>query len=198
MDRLPIGEPERWPDPRVRYALLAAAVLIVGLAGFVGFLVYPRIQASASIGAGTLVLASAAGVAVFFSPCAFPMLLTLLVREAETAGPNARSSALRFALAFSAGVALVLLALGLLISAGGRGLASSVTFTSASGITVRWIVGVLLVILGLVQLETIPVSFHGVERYTKPVSRWQADLRRRRPRAGHFAFGSVYLLIGSG
>src|SRR3990170_6697519 len=99
----PIGEPERWPDPRVRYALLAAAVLIVGLAGFAGFLVYPRIQASASIGVGTLVLASAAGVAVFFSPCAFPMLLTLLVRDTETAGPKARSSALRFALAFSTG-----------------------------------------------------------------------------------------------
>lgn len=198
MGQLPGQEPERGFDTRVRYALLAAAILLVGLAGLGGFLVYPRIQASASVGAGTLALAAAAGVAIFFSPCSFPLLLTLLAREADGAGRDRRRSALRFALAFSLGVVVVLLGIGLLISAGGRGLAGSVTFTSASGRTLRTIAGTLLILLGLIQLEAIPVSFHGVERLTKPVSRWHADVRRRRPLAGHAAFGASYLLIGFG
>lgn len=194
MRGLPSREPATERDPRLRYVLLAAAILLVGLAGFVGFLAYPRLQTPAPVGVGTLVLAAGAGLAVFFSPCAFPLLLTLLVRDAG----SDRRAAVRFASAFSIGIVSVLAALGALIAAGGRGLASSVTFTSGSGIALRTVVGVSLVFLGLIQLDVVPISFHSVERHTKRLSRWHAEVRRRRPMAGNVVFGASYLLIGFG
>src|ERR671911_3017045 len=66
---------------RGRYWLLAAGLVLAGLAGYLGYVAFPRFDLAAGVGAGLLVLAAAAGVASFFSPCSFPLLVTLLPRE---------------------------------------------------------------------------------------------------------------------
>ena len=184
---------------RTRYVVLAGAVALAGLAGYVGYVVYPRFDLPSVTGAGLLLLAAGAGVASFFSPCSFPLLVTLLAREVGGGPPGRRlRSALVFAGAFSVGAVAFVLALGVLIGLGGRGIASGVTFTSPTGIAIRITVGLLLVLLGLIQAEIIPVSFHVLERVTQPLLQRQAGLRRRHPVAGFAAFGFVYLIIGFG
>jgi cytochrome c biogenesis protein CcdA len=160
--------------------LLSLGVVLLGLAGYLGYVTYPRFSLPSMTGAALLALAAGAGVASFFSPCSFPLLLTLLAREASMVPPARRAPKIvAFAAAFSLGVVGFLTALGLVISLGGRGLASSVTFLSPTGIAIRIVVGSLLVILGLIQAEILPGSFHPVERLTRPLQEQQANLRRR-------------------
>jgi cytochrome c biogenesis protein CcdA len=90
------------------------------------------------------------------------------------------------------------LALGVLIGLGGREVASSVTFTSTTGIATRVSVGLLLVTLGLIQAEVLAITFHAVDRLTQPVLKGQAAFRRRHPILGLVAFGFAYLIIGFG
>jgi cytochrome c biogenesis protein CcdA len=119
----------------LRYALLAGGVVLLGLAGYVGYVAYPRFHLPSVTGAALLALAAGAGVAAFFPPCSFPLLLTLLASEAGSGSQRGRTRRLGlFAAAFSAGIVGFLAALGLLIALGGRGLASSVTFVSATGL----------------------------------------------------------------
>src|ERR687892_1854453 len=107
---------------RTRYVVLAGAVALAGLAGYVGYVIYPRFDLPSVTGAGLLLLAAGAGVAAFFSPCSFPLLLTLLTRQVRGGSPGNRlRSVLVFAGAFSAGAVAFVLSLGVLISLGGRG-----------------------------------------------------------------------------
>ncbi|HEY3211359.1 MAG TPA: hypothetical protein VGL18_16515 [Actinomycetota bacterium] len=200
MRELPLrepGQPPRRPG-RAGYAVLAAGVALLGLAGYVGYIAYPRFNLPSVAGAGVLLLGAAAGVAAFFSPCSFPLLLTLLGREVKGGRIGRARAVLLFAGAFAAGAVAFLALLGALIGLGGRGLVGSVTFTSPLGVTVRIVVGALLVGLGLVQSGVIPVSFHGVERLARPLTEAQARLRRERPAAGFALFGFAYLIIGFG
>lgn len=198
MRRLPVSA--RPPGSgRIRYGLLAVAIVLAGLAGYVGYVVYPRFHLPSVAGAGLLLLAAGAGVAAFFSPCSFPLLLTLLARQVRGGRPQNRlRSVLIFAGAFSAGAVAFVLSLGVLIGLGGRGIASSVTFTSPTGVAIRIAVGLLLVVLGLIQAEVMPVSFHAVEALTRPILQRQASFRREHPVAGFAAFGFAYLIIGFG
>jgi cytochrome c biogenesis protein CcdA len=199
MRRLQISPRPAGPG-RIRYALLAAAIGLTALAGYAGYVIYPRFHLPSVTGAGLLLLAAGAGVASFFSPCSFPLLLTLLARQVR--GVHGRRSQLRWALllagAFSIGAVVFVLALGALIGLGGRATASSVTFTSATGIAIRTTVGALLVVLGLIQAEVLPVSFHAAERLTQPLAQRQARFRREHPVAGFATFGFAYLVIGFG
>jgi cytochrome c-type biogenesis protein len=183
-----------------RYGLLAVAVVLAGVAGYVGYVTYPRFDLPSVTGAGLLVLAAGAGVASFFSPCSFPLLLTLLAREVR--GGDEEGSALRpalvFAGAFSVGAVAFVLALGAIIGLAGRGLASSVTFTSTTGIVIRVIVGILLVVLGLIQAEIVRGSFHVIDGLTQPLLQRHAGFRRDHPVAGFTVFGFAYLVIGFG
>jgi cytochrome c biogenesis protein CcdA len=173
--------------------------VLAGLAGYVGYVVYPRFHLPSVTGAGLLLLAAGAGVAAFFSPCSFPLLLTLLARQVRGGRPQNRlRSVLIFAAAFSAGAVAFVLSLGVLIGLGGRGIASSVTFMSPTGIAIRITVGLLLVVLGLIQAEVLPVSFHAVEALARPIPQRQASFRREHPVAGFAAFGFAYLIIGFG
>jgi cytochrome c-type biogenesis protein len=194
MRQIPVVPSRRPQSGRLRVALLVGAVAAAALAGYAGYVAYPRFDLPASVGAGLLALAAGAGVASFFSPCAFPLLLTLLGRQVR----GRPAAAVGFAAAFSVGAMAFLLALGTLIAAGGAGVAASVTFTSGTGIAIRLVVGVVLVVLGLIQAEVLPVSFHAVERFTRPLSEAQAKLRRDHPVVGVGLFGFGYLVIGFG
>src|ERR687891_2550342 len=163
---------------RIRYGLLSLAVALAGLAGYVGYVTYPRFDLPSVSGAGLLALAAAAGVASFFSPCSFPLLVTLLTREAARTGrPGVRG--IRVAAPLSLGAVVFVLGVGALIALGGRGLAGSVTFTSTAGRVLRVAIGSGLILLGLVQAEVLPFSFHRLgDRIARPIVGAQARLRR--------------------
>lgn len=191
------------------YALLAVLVAVLAVAGYAGYALYPRFDLPAAQGVGLLLLAAGAGVASFFSPCAFPLLVTLLAREVGVDGNatgenggdgrvSAPGRSVRFATALAAGAAVFLLILGVGIGVGGGALFSQVTFTSTAGIVLRVVIGALLVLLGLIQLDVIPASLHAVEAISRPLLQQQAETRRSKPLAGAALFGFGYLLAGSG
>ena len=202
-----VGRAERGPEETEReergglrnYAVLVVAIVVVALAGYIGYVLYPRFDLPATQGAGLLALAAAAGFASFFSPCSFPLLVGLLGRQA-VAQTNRRETAhpTLFGGALAAGAGLFLLLAGIIIALGGEVLFAGVTFTSTAGITIRSIVGVLLVVLGLIQTGILPFSLHGVSKLVLPLTRWQARLRRERPVAGFGVFGFAYVLAGFG
>ena len=183
-------------------AALLAGALGLALAGYVGYVLYPRFHLPAGSGAGLLALAVGAGVASFFSPCSFPLLVTMLARPldelAERSGRRPIRPALAFATALSAGAAVFLLGFGALIALVGGHVFAGVTFTSIAGRVIRGIVGALLIVLGLIQLGRLSVSFRRFEPRTHAFLRRQAQLRRRRPLAGFAIFGFGYLLAGFG
>lgn len=184
--------------PVRRYAILAVAVGLTAMGGYAGYLLYPRFDLPAAQGAGLAALAAAAGTASFFSPCSFPLLLTLLGREAAGTDEHHRLPPWRFAASLAAGAAMFMIVFGGLIGLGGEAVLGSVTFDSLPGIAIRLVVGIVLVALGLLQLEVLPGSMHFVARRVKPLLRRQAELRRRRPVLGHAVFGFGYVLAGFG
>lgn len=175
-----------------RYALLAGAVTAAAVVGYLGYVVYPRFDLPAVSGASLLVLAVAAGVASFFSPCSFPLLVSILTR------PTGRGTLLVFALALAFGATAFLLLLGALVALGAGTIFDGVTFTSTAGVAIRIVIGTLLIVLGLIQLNRLPVSFRRFEPATHGLLKRQADLRRERPVVGFALFGFVYLLAGFG
>jgi cytochrome c biogenesis protein CcdA len=183
-----------------RYVVLATATVAFGLIGYLAYLAYPRFELPAARGLGLLLLAAGAGAAGFFSPCSFPLLVTLLARSADTQ-PDERASvrgALRFGAALSLGAVVFVMGVGALIGLGGAGVASSVTFTSPAGRALRGVVGVLLVVLGLIQVGRLRVDLRGAERAVHGFLGSQAALRRRHPTTGYVVFGFGYLAAGFG
>lgn len=176
------------------------AIVAVGLAGFVGYVAYPRFDLPRGTGIGLVGLAAAAGVASFFSPCSFPLLATLLIRDSQPdhGRPVRVRRALGRAIWIAAGAATFVIVLGLVIAAGGAGLASSVTFDSLAGRTLRGVVGGGLIIFGLIQIGAIRANLRRFEPAVHRLLGRQAALRRRRPVAGFFVFGFAYLAAGFG
>lgn len=206
--RAPTPPPLARPSPeRTRalwYWLLALGVVVLALAGYVGYVLYPRFGLPAAQGVGLLLLATGAGIASFFSPCSFPLLVTLLARQTgiEEARPGAApqpvARALSFAAALSLGAAAFLLLSGVIIALGGEALFAGVTFTSTAGRLLRTAVGLLLIGLGLMQLGVLPITFHAVEHLSLPLLRSQARYRRASPVLGFAVLGFGYLLAGFG
>ena len=183
------------------YALLALATTAVALLGYLGYVLYPRFDLPAARGATLLVLATGAGIASFFSPCSFPLLLSILARplaEAQAGRGRPFRRAATFAAALSLGASSFLVLVGLAIAAGASTWFADVTFTSAAGIAIRIVAGSLLIALGLVQLGLLPISFRRFEPALHGYLRRQAEVRRKRPFLGFTLFGFGYLLAGFG
>lgn len=183
----------------VRVGLVAAAIAALGVLGFV---IFGSISDSQGGGAGLLVLAAGAGVASFFSPCSFPLLVTMLARpvaaEAEASGGRAYRKALTFASAMSVGATAFLLVFGAIIALGGDALFGGLSFTGVSGRILRGALGALLIALGLIQLNRLPISFRRFEPAMHGYLGHQAKLRRRHPFRGFTLFGFGYLAAGFG
>jgi cytochrome c biogenesis protein CcdA len=188
------------PAQGSRYALLALATAAVALVGYLGYVVYPRFDLPATRGATLLVLASGAGIASFFSPCSFPLLVSILARPlaAEPESEHRFRRAASFAAALSLGAASFLILVGLAIAAGASTYFDDVTFTSVPGIAIRIVIGTFLVALGLIQLNVLRVSLRRFEPVMHGYLRRQAEVRRRRPVLGFTLFGFGYLLAGFG
>ena len=188
----------------LRYGVLVVAVAVLGIGGYGAYLLYPRFNLPAVDAVGLAVLSLAAGVASFFSPCPFPLLATLLIREArggQDGTPGRRvplSRALTYAAALSLGTVVFLALTASVIAAGGQALVEQVTFTSLAGRVIRTVVGALLIIFGLVQVGVLRLSFHRVASLARPFLQFQARMRRRAPVAGFALFGFGYLLAGFG
>ena len=189
----------------LRYALLGVVVLAFSLIGFLGFAIYPRLELSAGVGIGLLILAAAAGVASFFSPCSFALLVGMLARPVlDRPGDGARARPTRdslvFAGALSLGVVAFLALLGTVIAAGGEALVKDVTFASTTGRALRIGVGAFLIIVGLVQLGRVRVSLRRFEPTTQAFLRRQLSDRTRtqRPFLRYVLFGFGYLAAGFG
>lgn len=188
------------------YLLLVLSVLALALAGYTGYVLYPRFDLPAlatAEGATLMLLAAGASIASFFSPCAFPLLVTFLARETgvEAQRPAGGLPAIRvftFAGAFSLGATTFLILSGIVIAIGGQALFAGVTFDSVAGRTVRGLVGITLITLGLMQSGVVPLRLHVVEHVVRPLMRSQAMYRRRRPVLGFGIFGFGYVLAGFG
>jgi cytochrome c biogenesis protein CcdA len=182
------------------YAILALSTVAVALIGYLGYVSYPRFDLPAGTGATLLVLAAGAGIASFFSPCSFPLLLSMLARPLAAEAREGRPfrKAAMFAAGLSVGASAFLVVVGLGIAAGASTYFDDVTFTSTAGITIRIVVGLLLITLGLIQLEVLPISFRRFEPAMHGYLRRQAQVRRRRPVVGFTLFGFGYLLAGFG
>ncbi len=190
----------------VRYALLAVAIIGLALVGYIGFVVYPSLDLSAGVGVGLLVLAAAAGVASFFSPCSFPLLVGMLGRpfadraDGEDQRQPTRDS-LTFATALSLGVIAFLALLGTVIAFGGDALIKDVTFTSTAGRILRISVGVFMVFVALIQLNRLNISLRRFEPVMKSFLRRQRQagrVRKQRPFLRFTMFGFGYLAAGVG
>jgi cytochrome c biogenesis protein CcdA len=191
-------QPSAQHDPRFWYILLATIVGVLALAGYLGYVLYPRFDLPAATGIGLLVLAAGAGIASFFSPCSFPLLVTLLARESGAGeSRNRLARPLSFATALALGAMIFLLLTGIAIALGAAALFEGVTFTSTAGRVIRLVVGALLIVLGLIQLGMLPVSL-SAHAVADPLMRRQAKLRRERPELGYGLFGFGYLLAGFG
>jgi cytochrome c-type biogenesis protein len=182
------------------YLLLAGGVVLLALAGYTGYVLYPRFGLPAVEGASLLLLAVAAGIGSFFSPCSFPLLVALLGRASEIQAVNSRSfrKAFTFALALALGATTFLLISGAVLALGGEALFAGVTFASTQGRIIRAIVGTGLIILGLIQLGRIPLSLEVVGRLATPLMKTQARERRRRPFLAFAILGFAYPLAGFG
>lgn len=181
---------------RGRYWILVAVLALVAIAGYSGYVLYPRFDRPAVEGAALVGLAAAAGTASFFSPCSFPLLMTLLGRHAVASPESGRPVAFGGALALGAGVFMLLA--GVVIALGGEALFAGVTFTSPAGIAIRAVVGILLIVLGLIQAGLLPFSMHRVSDLVQPMLGRQARMRREQPVAGFALFGFGYVLAGFG
>lgn len=179
---------------RTKYLILLIGVLVTAISGYAGYAAYPRFNLPPVLGAGLLVLAASAGIASFFSPCSFPLLLTVLARVEgeEKAHPFERAAAL------SMGATLFLLLTGGIIAVGGAALLEGVVFTSTAGRVIRISAGILLIFLGLSQAGYLKLPFHRVEGIARRLMKREARLRRSSPFIGFFLFGFFYLVAGFG
>ncbi len=183
------------------YILLTSIIAVLALAGYAGYILYPRFDLPAETGIGLLVLAAGAGIASFFSPCSFPLLVSLLSRDSRPRPSRwdvRMSRTLGFATALALGATAFLILTGIGIALGASALFEGVTFTSTTGRAIRLGIGALLILLGLIQFGVIHTSFDAAHAISTPVMRHQARLRREHPRLGYGLFGFIYILAGFG
>lgn len=180
------------------HLLLSIGVVLVAVAGYRSFVAYLQTPLPSAIGIGLLALAAAAGFASLFSPCSFPLLLTLMSREADntTDSMTSRRHLIRFTLFFAAGAAIFLLMTGAAMTIGAAPIIARISFTSRVGRLLRLFTGLVLVGFGWWQWQGRSLNAGWLNSALQPLWRAEARLRHQRStmRVGLYGFG--YILAG--
>ncbi|MEA2002669.1 MAG: hypothetical protein U9N84_12415 [Actinomycetota bacterium] len=177
---------------RARFGTVAVGLLVIGGAGYIGFVAFER--SNGASGSALLLLAAATGFAALFSPCSFPLLLTFLTRRADESGRTAAVSALRV----GAGAASLLLALAVIIAATGDALATVVAFDQPAGRVLRLVIGLVLVVFGLRQGRLLGVRMRWLDQVAGRAASTFDPSRRSSRASADFVYGFGYLLAGFG
>ena len=184
------------------YAALVIGTLGIALIGYLGYVVYPRFDLPPGRGALLLALAAGAGVASFFSPCSFALLVTMLAHPPTggSRGPSRSKlrESLRLAAALSVGAATFLLLVGAAMGMGAHAVFGDIRFDTTLGRIIRAVSGDLLIILGLIQLGVIPLSLRGFEPATHRFLDGQSGMLADRSMIRGGLFGFCYLVAGFG
>lgn len=181
-----------------RRAILFVATLLVAFAGYVGFLTFKAFDVGGATGAGIAVVAATVGIAAFFSPCSFPLLLATLTRRVNRTQEHRARSAFRFALGMSIGAVAFVAMFGLVISLGGGALARQFTFASTQGRILRGVVAGLLIVMGLIQLGKIRNPFARMTRLAEPIDKARRNVGDETKLRSHILYGFGYLIAGFG
>ena len=177
---------------QIRLAIVTVGLLLVGLAGSLGFVWFVHSDRAAS--SGVLILGAVTGFAAFFSPCSFPLLLTFLARRGDESGGSAFISALRVGF----GATLMLASLGLVMTAGGAAIGTIVQFDQPLGRGFRLLVAALLVFLGLRQARLVTVQMPWLDAIARAAGQTFDRSKRSSQVSGDVAYGFGYLLAGFG
>lgn len=177
---------------QVRFATTAVGLIVVGVAGYAGFVAF--VGSDQSLTAGVMVLAAGTGFAAFFSPCSFPLLLTFLTRRSGDSPRTALLSALRVAF----GAALLLAVLATAIALGGAAIGRVVVFDSTAGRLFRVGIGLLLVLFGLRQARIWGLRMRWLDRVASASARRLDPDRASHPGRRDVLYGFGYLLAGFG
>jgi cytochrome c-type biogenesis protein len=143
--------------------------------------------------------AAVAGVASFFSPCAFPLLPSYLAFYSSADGAG-RGRALQLGLAAALGVVSFDLLLGLAIALIGGGFGESISISGDNPsrwlLIFRGVIGFTLLVLGLGQLAGWNLKPRGADA----LAYWSRPQPRssRRPEASLFLYGLGYNAAGMG
>ena len=178
--------------------LTIAAVAVVAGAGYTGFRIATPLDLGGEAGAGLVALAAVTGLAAFFSPCSFPLLLGLLAGSDRAVARPRRRDAVATALALGAGAAAFLLVFGIAVGIAGEGLARSVGFSTAGGRILRGFVAAVVITSGLVQLGLISVPLWRVTRIAQPLERRRTAIAGRHPRSAELLYGFGFVVAGFG
>jgi len=177
---------------RFRFGAILVAMVVVGVAGYLGFVAF--VGSDREISTGVMVLAAATGFAAFFSPCSFPLLLAFLARRSSETKGAAISSAVRIgagAVAFF-GLMAVVLALG------GTAFGSVIGFDTTAGRIFRLTVGILLVGFGLRQARLMHIEMRWLDRVASAASRTFDPSDQSSRARSDVVYGFGYLLAGFG
>lgn len=181
-----------------RRVLLIGATMLVAGVGYIGFLTFKSFDVSATTGAGIAVVASTVGIAAFFSPCSFPLLLTSLTRQIDAEPQRHGRTAFRFALGSSIGAVAFVALFGLVMSIGGAAFAQQFTFASNQGRLLRAVVATVLIVMGLIQIGRVRNPFGGLTRLVEPIDRARRDVGDDSSLRSHVLYGFGYLVAGFG
>lgn len=177
---------------RIRFLIVVAGVLVVGVSGYLGFLAF--VGSGPELAAGVLALAAGTGFAAFFSPCSFPLLLTFLVKRSESSRVEALMSALRV----GGGAGALLAIVAVVTAVGGSALARVVEFDSLTGRVFRLAIGITLLAFGLRQSGVLRLQMTWPDRVASTASRLVDSSRSRGKGIGDVVYGFGYLLVGFG
>lgn len=188
-------------SPTTKFWLFVLTLALLAVAGYLGFRLYGRFDLPTTTGVVFYALAAGAGLAAFFSPCSFGLLLALLARRTHEQDPEAPRSrrvgrALTFAGSMAVGATVFVVGLGMLLALGAEQVTGAIEHGSPVERGVHIGIGLLLVVLGLIQAGVIRVNFGPVSRLAKPFAR--RDFLERHPVLGYGVFGFGYLLAGFG
>jgi len=187
----------------LQYAALLVVFLVVITAGYLGFRAFATTPDLSVF--NLYVLAVAAGLASFFSPCAFPLLPSYLsfyylAGQEDEATSHSAGRAAKLGLATALGVITFDLLLGAIIAALGTGVAQGLSISSSdpSGFVriFRGVVGVVILILGIGQLAGWNLKPRFVDALTYR-TRPQRD-GGRGPASSLYLYGLGYTAAGMG